>query len=144
MHDPLATLRARRAEIARTIKDLSAEDRELATAELVLQRIASAPGQASRRSPGSARQGENNDRRRPRSQREYVIETLATSSKAWLRTNEIVTLVKKRWGEEIPELSLRPLLTQLKKSGAIVRTGRVVALEERASEPLPGQGPRRR
>lgn len=128
MSDTLVTIRARRAEIARAISLLQTEDRELATAEAVLQRFSSAA------SPG-ATVGVPPDRRsRPRNQREFVLDVLASSEPVWLRSSEIVRLAKLRWGVDLPEPSLRPLLSVMKQQRLIVRKGRLVALSERALE----------
>jgi hypothetical protein len=128
MSDTLASIRARRAEIARTIALLQSEDEELATTESVLQRFTASSA------PGAAPDGRQTPRKgpRPRSQREFVLEILASSESPWLRANEIIRLVKARWGVAIPEPSLRPLLSVMKQKKLIVRHGRLVALKERA------------
>lgn len=129
--DPLIAIRARRAEIARLIEALAIEDRELATTEHVLERLNGKGANSGHvgRKPAP--------HQRPRSQREFVLDALAHAKTPWLKTAEIIAEVKSRWGETIPELSLRPLLSTLKRSNAIVRHGRFVALRERASELRP-------
>ena len=136
MSDPLITIRTRRAEIARAIELLRTEDDELATTEAVLQRLGGQVATVAR--PG----GEAQRWTRPRSQREFVLDVLSNSENAWLRIGEIVKQARARWGVSIPEPSLRPLLSVMKRRNVIVRQGRVVALRERAAE-APHQVPRR-
>lgn len=127
--DHFAVIRARRAEIAHAIELLKAEDEDLATTELVLRRLGTetAAGDVElnkeRTKPGGAK---------PTSQRQFVLTALAVSPAAWLRTPEIVSLVSARWGVQLPEASLRPLLSVLKREKLILRRGRFVALRERA------------
>jgi hypothetical protein len=128
MSDTLATIQARRAEIARAISLLQTEDQELATAEAVLQRFSRAA------KPGSTVGLPPNPRSRPRNQREFVLDVLASSEPVWLRSSDIVRLAKLRWGVDLPEPSLRPLLSVMKQQRLIVRKGRLVALSERAPE----------
>ena len=143
MLDAITALRTRRAEIARAIEALVAEDQELATTEQVLARL-SGEGEPTRgrgaalvRSAGERTKGATRALKRPRSQREFVLDALSQASEPWLRTTDIIAEVKARWGEVIPEMSLRPLLTNLKKSRHITRQGRYVALRERAHEAKP-------
>ncbi|QGZ93365.1 hypothetical protein [Terricaulis silvestris] len=134
MNDPLNALRARRAEIERAIERLSAEDSELAVTERVLARF------SIDKVVGVSHQVRQP---RPRSQREFVLEALGRSETAWLRSAEIVALIQTTWGEVIPELSVRPLLTSLKRASQIVRQGRLVALKARAHEPMRSGGRQR-
>lgn len=124
MSNALATIRARREEIACAIAALHSEDDELAITEAVLMRfnggVQAATKPLARRGP------------RPRTQREFVLEALASSETPWLRSSEIARLVKRRWGVIVPEPSLRPLLSVMKQQKIIVRNGRLVALRERA------------
>lgn len=121
-----------------------AEDQELATTEQVLARLAGDPA-ATRRTPGpkaaleKAMGASPRTLKRPRSQREFVLDALSHSPEPWLKTVDIIAQVKTRWGEVIPEMSLRPLLTNLKKSRHIARQGRFVALRERAHEAKPAK-----
>lgn len=144
MNDPSTTLRARRIEIARAIEALRAEDEELAIAEQVLGRLADgAPSPRHAQAPLAiaaprARTADGP----PQSQRELVLDALAASPAAWLRTRDIIMVAKKRWGVTIPEKSLRPLLSVLKNARQIVRQGRVVALPERVSERAMSSAPR--
>lgn len=135
MPKPLIAVRARRAEIARTIERLSAEDAELAVTEQVLARLLGAKGARTPYPPVPAVAGRA---LRPRSQREFVLDALARSDAAWLKSAEIIAFVQKTWGEVIPEMSLRPLLTNLKRANQIVRQGRLVALKARAHAPALG------
>lgn len=135
----LAAIRARRAEIAKAMEVLAIEDQQLATTEQVLSRLgnsnAAAPSPGFE--PGRRRATQLNQKPRFRTQREFVLEALAVSPAAWLRTADLVAYVKSRWGEVMPELSLRPLLTKLKHEGLIIRSGRLVASRERSSEAKP-------
>jgi hypothetical protein len=108
---------------------LSAEDGELAIAEGVLQRLGGeGSAQSTRLPPAETRMA------MPRSQREYVLDALRWAEPTWLASAEIVHVVKARWGVKIPERSLRPLLTVMKRNGDIVRDGRLLALPERAMD----------
>ena len=155
--DALIAIRDRRRQIAEQVARLGAEDKELIVAESVLARLGSdidagdktvgskivGPGNAS---GGSKIQAGVSQGQLPRSQRELVIEALSSSHSAWLLTREIVVAVRDRWAVEIPEKSLRPLLSALKNSRRIVREGRMVALSARAREARPrsvgGEPPR--
>lgn len=142
MNDPSTTLRTRRVEIARMIEALRAEDEELAIAEEVLGRLADGEPRP-RHAPHAiatprARAADDP----PKSQRELVLDALAASPTAWLRTRDIITVANKRWGVAIPEKSLRPLLSVLKNARQIVRQGRVVALPERVSARATNSAPR--
>jgi hypothetical protein len=130
MSDALTVIRTRRAEIVRAIELLRVEDDELATTEAVLQRLGGKPGEALH----AAMELQAHQWARPRSQREFVLDVLASSPTPWLRTREIVKHAKARWGVSIPEASLRPLLSVMKRQKLLVRQGRVVALRERAQE----------
>lgn len=131
MTDVLSALRARRKEIARSIELLRSEDEQLAQTEDVLTRLNSA-----------AVRGVSEDRAafysapasRPTSQREAVLAVLSSSARAWLKSGEIAAQAQALWGMAIPELSLRPLLSNMRDSGEIVRRGRLIALKTRASE----------
>jgi hypothetical protein len=68
------------------------------------------------------------------------LQALETSQKAWVSAAEIIDLVRAQWGIVIPERSLRPLLSNMKGEGEIVRAGRVVALYSRGRE-TPAHGP---
>jgi transposase len=125
----LTAINLRREEIRRAVEALKAEDQQLATTEVVLRRLQgqktdAPPAKIKGRSP--TRQG---------TQREMVLEALAQSRQAWLRTRDIIDWAENQWGQEVSELSLRPLMTKLKNEGRIVRSGRFVALSERNSEP---------
>lgn len=127
----IAVIRARRAEIARQLAKLKAEDEELALVEQVLSRF------AHRDTQDGAPHSSTGVRQRllsPRSQREYVLDALSASDAVWLRSDQIVALARKRWGVVISERSLRPLLSVMKRDGQIVRQGRVLALPERVEE----------
>lgn len=130
----IALIRARRAEISQHMARLKAEDEELAIVEQVLSRFSNAAenGVATITPTGPAPFHGVRLFQTPRSQREHVLDALATSDEVWLRSNEIIAQARKRWGVTISERSLRPLLSVMKRDGQIVRQGRVLALRERA------------
>jgi hypothetical protein len=135
----ITLIRARRAEISQQLARLKAEDDELAIVEQVLSRFSNAVAGSGGVDGGMTTfgpapvPGSTHTRlfQTPRSQREYVLDALATSDEVWLRSNEIITQARKRWGVTISERSLRPLLSVMKRDGQIVRQGRVLALRER-------------
>lgn len=139
MNDALTAIQARRVEIARALEALGAEDRELATTEDVLARLGAGSARPARVVALDAK-----NQQRPKSQREFVLDALARSPEPWLRAKDIIALVHARWDEDIPELSLRPLLSTLKHSRHIVREGRFVALKERANAHHPAKREARR
>ena len=154
MSDPIAALRARRAEIARALEALEAEEAELATAEAVLLRLAppsaraklaslaSPPPHAPRAQPRSFAPAEIPPARRralrQSSQRARVLEILATCNPAWVTIDDIVRIAARR-NFKISVNSLRPRLTLMKDDGEIVRDRRLIALRERALEARPGR-----
>lgn len=131
MTDVLNALRAKRMEIARSIELLRSQDEQLAQMEETVQRMNS-----------TAVRGVSEERAvfhptpasRPASQREAVLAVLASSQRAWLRSGEIIAEAQALWGIAIPKLSLRPLLSVMKKDGEIERSGRLIALKKRARE----------
>lgn len=140
MSDALSIIRARRAEIAEAIEALKDEDRDLGTAELVLARLAGgaeplrAAHQSSAKSAAksvapTARVAEA--KVRPSSQRGMVMEVLRHNSEPWLRSGELIAEVQRLWGAQVPEMSLRPLLSAMKRERVIVRDGHLIALRER-------------
>jgi hypothetical protein len=138
MNDAMSALRARREEIARAIEKLKNEDQELATAEAVLSRLGSngarqggMPATSGAGRGMSSVRAAQQVRGAPRSQRSLVIQTLASCDPPWLKSGEIVEQVKERYGVKIPERSLRPLLSAMKRERIIARSGRQVALSER-------------
>jgi hypothetical protein len=121
MSNAMSAVRTRRQEIGRTIQRLKAEDRDLATAEEVLTRFEAGRG-------GLASEPVDNS---SLSQRALVIKLLSTSDSEWLRSGDILLQIKERYGVDIPERSVRPLLSVMKGAGVIVRRGRLVALADR-------------
>jgi hypothetical protein len=131
MNDAMSALKARRDEISRAMAKLKVEDLELATAQAVLERFGA---------DASVERGERTPpwtldvprvKGAPRSQRSLVIELLSACEPPWVRSGDIVEQVKQSFGADIPERSLRPLLSVLKRERVIVRSGRHVALTER-------------
>lgn len=80
----LAAIRERREEIARAVEALTAEDNQLATTESVLQKLLGQSG-----GPASIRK-KGRPSSRPGTQREMVLQALAQSSQAWLRTRDLI------------------------------------------------------
>lgn len=68
---------------------------------------------------------------RPLSQRDYILMALNEAAECWLSTGEVQALVRERWGAAIPTQSMRPLLTNMKQKGDIVRRGRLIASQRR-------------
>lgn len=124
MNDALSALRLKREEIARAVERLKAEDAELANAEAVLSRL-SRSGSVESPVETATKKGA------PLSQRSLVIKALASCDPPWVKSGDIVKEVKERYGVQIPELSLRPLLSALKRERIIARSGRQVALTNR-------------
>lgn len=134
MIDPIAVLRRKRGEISLVlarlrdeVARLEADLLDLETAEAVLVRIGQSP------SAGEKIAGESPSRAnsRPKSQRQFVIEALQQCEPIWVRSGTIVELIQQKWGVSVPERSLRPLLTSLKREHVIARDGRLIALQSR-------------
>jgi hypothetical protein len=130
MTNAMSALKARRQEIANTIERLKAEDKELASAEAVVERLAAGAAKTSGVAP-RARAARALSKGSSRSQRTLVIQLLSSCDPPWLGSGEIVKEVRSRYGVEIPERSLRPLLSVMKRERLIARAGRQVALSER-------------
>jgi hypothetical protein len=129
----LEAVRFRRAQVSDEIRRLKAEDAQLQIAEQVLRRLtpeafvgATPIAQRAAPRPGSRKPTT------PRSQRDLVLRVLQDCDDPWLSTREVIDQIKQKWSVAIPEKSLRPLLSLLKRDGDIVRHGRVVALADRA------------
>lgn len=131
MTNAMSVLKARRQEIANTIERLKAEDKELASAEAVVERLAAGAAKTSGAAPPRARAAKALAKASPRSQRTLVLQLLSSCDPPWLGSGEIVKEVRSRYGVEIPERSLRPLLSVMKRERLIARAGRQVALSER-------------
>src|SRR5262245_3308074 len=145
MQANLSSVRARRAAIARQLNDLQAEDAELSAVEGVLVRLSGGRASAvaawpkqtarkagrrtsARRGAAAAKGGKGRGRRAEAgSQRELVLGALKKPGAGWMNIQQIIASVKTAHGISIPPRSLSPLLSNLKKSGAIVRQGRRVA-----------------
>lgn len=140
------SLQQRRAEIAREIEALKAEDKDLAHAERILQRLLQNSGPPAKRqaaksnieeaSAESARAASARGRRPKsgdKSQKDLVIEALSRSSEPWLNVRDIIQEVHDLSGVAIPRKTLSPLLSYLKRDGVIARKGRSVALHVRAA-----------
>lgn len=133
MGDAISVVRARRLEIARAIAELQDEDKDLETAEQVLARLSGAgPGGASSGKAKSARAaGAPKPASGRPSQRALVLEVLRSSEEVWLKSGAIAQAASRLSGAPVPELSLRPLLSALKRESVIVRDGHKVALRAR-------------
>jgi hypothetical protein len=62
------------------------------------------------------------------SQRELVLAALKKPGAGWMDVRQIIASVKDTHGVNIPPRSLSPLLSNLKKAGALVRQGRRVSI----------------
>lgn len=129
MSDAISVVRARRLEIARAIAELQDEDKDLETAEQVLVRLSGAGPAAAAPSKPSARAPRGPSGRL--SQRALVLEVLGSSEEVWLKSGAIAQAASRLSGAPVPELSLRPLLSALKRESVIVRDGHKVALRAR-------------
>jgi hypothetical protein len=154
MQANLSSVRARRALIARQLNDLQTEDAELASVEDVLLRLSrvgareagvvaskgrsAKPGRGPARAittrkakaNGAAKADKKGRGRRSGagSQRELVLGALKKPGAGWMDIRQIIASVKDAHGVTIPPRSLSPLLSNLKKTGAIARQGRRVAI----------------
>jgi hypothetical protein len=126
----LGALLSRREHISRQIAKLRAEDAELSIAERVLRRLL---GGAVFEDAADKAQRAN---AAPKTQKDIVIEVLRVDETVWMKSGEIVEAARRRLGADIPERSLRPLLSVMKRDGLIVRQGRLIALNGRQAEPL--------
>jgi hypothetical protein len=66
------------------------------------------------------------------SQRELVLAALKRPGAGWMDVRAIIAHVKDTHGVAMPPRSISPLLSNLKRAGAVVRKGRLVAAPERA------------
>ena len=160
--DPtLADVRARRAEIAKAVGPLMAEDDELKIAEKVLARLAEAPEPA----PTAAKVPPPTPPPRPvtspapddgasandddgLSLEETVRQKLTGNenledltkllfdncSDDWWTATEVQDYLTRVKGKEVPMSSVSPTLTKLKDAGVIVRDGLKVALKSRVPQ----------
>lgn len=124
MSNAMSAVRTRREEIGRSMERLKAEDQELATAEAVLARLEAKTESSSVRVAAPVDSASL-------SQRALVIKLLSSSDCEWLRSGDILKQIKERYGVDIPERSVRPLLSVMKRERVIARSGRLVALAER-------------
>jgi hypothetical protein len=155
MNIDLKSIQSRRQEIIQLVDRLKNQEAELANAEAVLQRLAktniwqatkasstkafargAAPKKSARAETPKPRTTKRAaaGRRDGSSQKDLVLAALKGAQSAWLTTGELVTAIKRAHKVELPKKSLSPLLTVLKRSGAIVRDGRRVAAASRAKK----------
>jgi hypothetical protein len=137
-HDALDAVQARRDQIARELEELQSEDAQLAIAEQALARLYGDTSSSSARARAYPAPTQF-----PQTQREVVLQTLRDTPTPWVQSRDIVESAKLRWGIEVPEKSLRPLLSVMKSQGEIVRRRRLIALPERAAEPQRAPSARR-
>ena len=151
MQTNLSSIKSRRAFIARQLDQLQSEDEELATVEEILARLAKAPrstpgkrrgrppaqkaaGKVKVKAKAKAKNGAGRGKRNGSglSQRELVLAALKKPGAGWMDVRQIIAWVKENHGVTMPPRSISPLLSNLKKTGAIVRNGRRVSLPVRA------------
>ncbi len=122
--DALSLIHSRRAEIKAERQRLDAEDSELDTAEKTIERLASLRRPAT--FPWSVPTP-------PKTQKEFVLYTLAHSEKAWFETiHELRDAVAER-GKDIPMSSFQPLIsTMTNEDKLLVRDGSKIAIATRA------------
>jgi hypothetical protein len=63
-----------------------------------------------------------------------LLDALAHADAIWLNTNDLLAEVERRTGERLPAPSIRPILTQLKIEGTIVRKKRLIAMADRSKK----------
>jgi len=124
--DALSLIRARRAEIKAERQRLDAEDAELDAAEKTVARLAS-----SRITPNWSVPTP------PKTQKEFVLHTLANSENAWFENIHILREAVAKQGKDIPMTSFQPLIsTMTNEDKLLVRNGSKIAIATRA-----GSGP---
>ena len=124
--------RARRAKIAEQISALQAEDKGLAYAQDVLESLAEGDGGFHIHVKPRPRPLVVVYPTPPRGQAHKVLEVMRDSPKVWWKSADLAEAYKERFGAEIVQASLHPLLSKLKNDGIIVRVGRNVALPEKS------------
>jgi hypothetical protein len=138
MNAILSRRKAIREEIAR----LESEDAELQIAERVIERLGRSidEGVASETAASSAGDHPSSEARsrRPRPPlKEMIIEYLTRTPELWRTANDIQFNVSDMKGADVPMSSISPTLSDLKKSGHIVRNGMQVALAVRVQREQP-------
>ncbi len=127
--DTLLLVRNRRAELAKQREALETEDAELAVTERTLVRLAGIRPSG----PNGAAKPHGPKLPQPTSQKGLIVATLKTAVRAWFETGEALRkAVQDVHGVDIGKSSFQPYLSELKKTGVIVRDGQRVALAERA------------
>jgi hypothetical protein len=124
MSDPnLATVRARRAELAKLRRAIDDEDSELEIAERALTRLAaSRPESINFSRPMSP----------PATQRELIEAVLKVSPDPWIESPAALRAeIERTHGVKIKPTSFQPLLSTLKKEGVIARDRLKIALADR-------------
>jgi hypothetical protein len=127
MNPTLATIRARRAEIAKLRQALDAEEVELEVAERVIARLEAARPTSTGAQPAKSGTGV------PATQAELVKAVLRTSADPWFSSSTAIgEEIARTHGVEINPNSLQPLLWNMKKEGIIIRdANNRIALTER-------------
>lgn len=121
MEPNLATVRARRAEIARQRKSIDEEDAELAVAERALVRLA-----LPRQTNGAVLA------ERPTTNIDLIVEALKRHSEPWVRdAKHLHALIVQEFSIDMKESSLMPLLSRLRSEGVIRRQDSKIALTQR-------------
>jgi hypothetical protein len=145
----LADVRARRAEIAKIIEPLQAEERELAAVEAVLVRrfgstppAGPTPATASSVAPQGAEKSDDDEefvhdvvKRKMKGNEtieELILMSLDECSEDWWTAAQMQENLKEIKGREVPMSSVSPTLSNMKNRGLIVRDGLNFALPARA------------
>jgi hypothetical protein len=134
MEPNLSSVRTRRAQLAKQIKQLQDEDEELAIAERALTRLAvgtSAISSMSSVSEPTKINGATHET--PVTHRDLVIATLKHRADPWVPGSKaLLDEISETHGLAIQRNSFLPLLSNLKKEGVITRdVAKRIALTER-------------
>jgi len=143
MSDPsLATVRARRVELAKLRAAIDDEDKELEVAERALTRLAASKGDLSHSQPEPARLP-GLPGRPPATHKELVTAVLRVSPEPWLSSPaELRAEIERTHGVNIKPTSFQPLISDLKKKGVVVRDRQRIALAERIRQGQTAEAPR--
>src|SRR5579872_4330088 len=137
MEPNLATVRARRAYLAKLRQQIDAEEGELEITERVLTRLAAMPSGAAAASANGAERAAQPAaaKDQPVTQKDLIVATLRTRAEPWVESSrDLQNEIEEAHGVHIKDNSLLPLLTILRQDGTIKRDAQNrIALAERLS-----------
>lgn len=144
----LSSIRARKAELNRTIGEAQAQLADLDVAERIVLRFGEASGdtrpsldtmddllvraKVEMPTPKSKTHGALADR--PLKINDLFQSVLRQSAEIWMTANEIQERASAIKGQEVPMGTVSPMLSIMKSKGVIVRDGLKVALAERLND----------